>query len=35
MSNLFAWRSTGAPYALGRDRTPYIDVREHLGIRGE
>jgi len=35
ISNLFAWRSTGAPYARGRDRTPYIDVREHLGIPGD
>ncbi|MDF5716405.1 MAG: COP23 domain-containing protein [Rhizonema sp. NSF051] len=35
ISNLFAWRSAGAPYASGRDRTPYIDVREHLGIGRE
>ncbi len=35
LTNLFAWHSTDEPYASGRDRTPYIDVGEHLGIRRE
>ncbi len=32
LTNLFAWR---APSASGRNKTPYIDVRGHLGTRKE
>lgn len=35
LTNLFAWRSGAAPSTSGRNKTPYIDVIGHLGIRKE
>ncbi|MBP5973675.1 hypothetical protein HW132_13245 [Brasilonema sp. CT11] len=35
LTNLFDWRSGSAASANGRNKRPYIDVREHLGIRRE